>query len=217
MTVMGANYFFDSANPDNAGTSALETLRELHKALSRRTTTTVYDKQNRVDSITSDQDVLNNVPEAVRTLAKDQLDAEYLKKTANQELAKLPADPVNKGDSWQRTESVNFGAGQVMTFESRYTYEGTIEKEGKELDKISVKVQKIDFGIENSPLPLTVKTSQLKADETEGTILFDRARGQSIESHSNLRITGDITFVAGDKELPAKLDLKIESSAAIKP
>src|SRR5687767_4920033 len=58
MTVMGSNYFFDSVNPDNAGTSALEMLRDLHKALSRRTSTTVFDKDNRVDSITSDQDVL---------------------------------------------------------------------------------------------------------------------------------------------------------------
>jgi hypothetical protein len=217
MTVMGANYFFDSANPDNAGTSAFEMLRELHKALSRRTATTVYDKDNRVDSITSDQDVLNNVPEAVRNLAKSQLDPEHLKKAANQELAKLPNEAVSKGDSWQRTETANFGAGQVMTFEMRYTYEGTVEKDGRSLDKISVKVLKVDFGLQDSPLPLTVKGSQLKAAESEGTILFDRQRGQAVESTSNLRITGDIAFAAGNMDLPSKLDLKIETSTVIKP
>jgi hypothetical protein len=217
MTVMGSNYFFDSANPDNAGSSALEMFRDLHKAISRRTSTVVYDKDNRVDTVINDQDVLNNVPEAVRNLAKDQLDPEYLKKAANQELAKLPTEAVKQGDSWQRTESVNFGAGQVMTFETRYTYEGTVEKDGRTLDKIAVQVLKVDFGFENSPLPLTVKNSQLKPAESEGVILFDRQRGQTAESNSKLRITGDILFVAGDQELPSKLDLKMESGATVKP
>ncbi len=217
MTVMGSNYFFDSANPDNAGTSALEMFREVHKALAERTSTTVYDKANRVDSIVSEQDVLNNVPETIRNLAKDQLEPEYLKKAANQELDKLPSEPVNKGDSWQRNETAKFGAGQVMTFETRYTYEGTVEKDGRTLDKISVKVLKVDFNIENSPLPLTVKQSQLKPAESEGTILFDRQRGQTVESSAKLRITGDITFTAGGQELPSKLDLKIESNSLTKP
>jgi hypothetical protein len=170
-----------------------------------------------VDSITLDQDILANVPEAVRNLAKSQLDSEYLKKAANQDIAKLPTDPVNKGDSWQRTEVVNFGAGQIMTFETRYTYEGTVEKDGRQLEKIKVETLKVDFGLENSPLPLTVKESKLKPAESSGTILFDRQRGHSVESTASLRITGDLTFVAGGNELPSKLDLKMESSAFVKP
>jgi len=217
MTVMGANYFFDSANPDNAGTSALEILRDVHKALTRRTTTIVYDKDNHVQSIESDVDVLSNANETVRALAKSQLDPENLKKIANQELAKLPSDPVNKGDSWQRTESVNFGSGQVMTFETRYTYEGTVQKDGRPLEKITAKVEKVDFALQDSPLPLTVKAAQLKPAESETTILFDTARGQAVESTSNLHITGELTFVAANQELPAKLDLKIESSSVMKP
>jgi hypothetical protein len=217
MTVMGSNYFFDSANPDKAGTSALEILRELHKALARQTTTIVYDKDNRVEAVSSDQDVLNNVPEAVRNLAKSQLDPEYLKKVANQELDKLPSEPVSKGDSWQRSEPIDLGGGQVMTFHNRYTYEGTVEKDGRTLDKISLEVLKVDFALQNSPLPITLKSSQLKPAESAGTILFDREQGRTVESTSNVRITGELTFVAGDQDLPSKLDLKMESSTIIMP
>jgi hypothetical protein len=51
MAVQGQNYSFDSANPDNKGSSQLEILRDIHKALARRVSTTVLDKDNRVYAI----------------------------------------------------------------------------------------------------------------------------------------------------------------------
>lgn len=215
-TVMGQNYFFDSANPDTAGSSALEVLRPLHKALSRSTTVKNYDKDNRLQTIEQDQNALNTVSEEVQKLVKSQLDPEYQKKTANQDLEKFPTDPVKKGDSWQRTETVNFGAGQVMTFQSRYTYEGTVEKDGKTLDKVTQKVESVDYTLQDSPLPFTVKGSQLKAAESDTTMLLDRKLGAIVDSKSALRITGEITFVIGGNDVPAKLDLKIESTAVLK-
>src|SRR5688500_9228265 len=47
MSAQGLQYSFDSANPDNTGTSPLEMLRPIHKALSKSATTIVYDKNNR--------------------------------------------------------------------------------------------------------------------------------------------------------------------------
>jgi hypothetical protein len=176
MVVMGQNYSFDSASPDTKGTSQLEILRDVHKALAKRMTTTVLDKTNRVYAIENDQDVLSGLPPELQALVKSQLDPENIKKAANQELDSLPTEPVSKGDSWQRTESANFGAGQVMTFQTKYTYEGTVEKAGKTLDKITTKTLSVDFSLQDSPLPFTVKGSDLKATESEGVILFDRER-----------------------------------------
>jgi surface antigen len=216
MTVMGQNYSFDSNSPDTKGTSALEILRDVHKALAKRMTTTVLDKENRVYAIESDQDVLSGVPAELQPLIKGQLDPENLKKAANQEIDTLPTEPVNKGDSWQRAQSANLGAGQVMTFQNKFTYEGTVEKNGKTLDKIVLKTLSVDFALQDSPLPLKLKGSELKATESEGTILFDREIGQVVETTNSIRIEGEITFAINDMDLPAKLDLKMQSGVVVK-
>ncbi len=216
MVVMGQNYSFDSAAPDAKGTSPLEALRDIHKALARRISTTVYDKDNRVYAVESDQDVLSSLPEELQKIAKSQLDPANLKKAANQQLDQLTAEPVNKGDSWQRSESVNFGAGQVMTFQNKYTYEGTIEKDGKKLERITTKATSVTFALEDSPLPFTLKGSDLKTEESEGVMLFDRELGQVVESTSSVRITGEITFVFNNMDLPSKLDLKITAGVVVK-
>jgi Family of unknown function (DUF6263) len=208
--VMGTEYLFDSSNPDKAGGGALEVMRPLHKALSQRVTTTVYDKTNAVQAIEFDQDVLSQVSDDVRAIAKSQIDPENLKRETNEELKRLPDMPVKKGDSWERTEKSNLGAGQVMTIVTKYTYEGEVEKNGVKLDRISSKQVSVDFALEDSPLPFTVKSSDLKATEAKGELLFDRKLGQVVESTSSTRIVGGITFVVNNMDLPSKLDLKIE-------
>jgi hypothetical protein len=214
--VMGQNYSFDSASPDTKGTSQLEILRDVHKALAKRVTTTVLDKMNRVYAIESDQDVLAGLPPEIQALAKGQLDPENLKRAANQEIDSLPTESVSKGDSWQRTESANFGGGQVMTFQTKYTYEGTVEKGGKSLDKITSKTLSVSFSLQDSPLPFTVKGSELKATESESVTLFDREVGQVVETTSSVRIEGDITFSVNNMDLPSKLDLKMQTGVVVK-
>jgi hypothetical protein len=216
MGIMGQTYSFDSSSPDVKGSSPFEMLRDVHKALSKRMTSTVLDKQNRVHAIESDQDVLSSLPPEVQAIAKSQVDPEYLKKAANQELDSLPTEAVSKGDSWQRTEQANFGAGQIMTFQVKYTYEGTVEKDGKQLDKVTTKTLSVDFSLQDSPLPLQLKGSDLKAAESEGVILFDRQLGRVVESNSSIRITGDIMFAVNNMDLPSQLDLKMQSSTMLK-
>jgi hypothetical protein len=216
--VQGTDYVFDSANPDKAGGGALEMLRPVHKALSRRTTITSYGKDNKISQIAFDQDVLNDLSDDLRKLVKGQLDPDALKKAANEELERLPAEPVKKGDSWERITNANLGAGQIMRIATRYTYDGEIEKDGKKLEKIVTKVLSTDFSLEaDSPLPLTVKGSDLKPAESKGELLFDRELGQVISSTSSVQIVGDITFVINNMELPSKLDLKIETSMQPRP
>lgn len=210
--VMGTEYVFDSANPDKASGSALEMLRPVHKAMVRRTATTVYDKNNKITQVEFDQDVLNDLTDDVRKLVKGQFDPEAIKKAANEEIEKLPLDPVKKGDTWERTTRMNLGAGQVMTVATRYTYDGEIEKNGRKLEKVVSKVRSTDFALEDSPLPFTVKSSELKPAESKGEFLFDRVLGQVIESSSMVQIVGDMTFVINNQELPVKLDLKMETS-----
>jgi hypothetical protein len=214
--VMGMNYDFDSANPDAKGDSPLEMLRDVHKALSQRVSTTIYDKDNHVEAVQLDKDIVGGLPVEVQKLVKSQLDPEAMKKEANERLDQLPSEPVKQGDTWQRTTTANFGAGQVMTFLTELKYEGPVEKDGKKLDKITTKTLKVDFALQDSPLPFTLKSSDLKPEDCKGEILFDRELGRAVETTSTLHVTGDITFVANGADLPAKLDLKMETTTTAK-
>jgi hypothetical protein len=216
MSVMGMGYDFDSANPDNKGESQLEALRDFHKALAKRTTTLVYDKSNRVDAIESDQTAINALGADVQSIVKSQLDPNALKEAANEEQDQIKRDPVKPGDTWQRSSTMNFGAGQMMQFKTEYTYAGPVEKDGRKLDKITSKTLEVNYMLQNSPLPLGLKNSDLKAAESEGTMLFDREIGRVVDSNSKMRITGDLTFTINDMNLPAKLDLKIQRSSVVK-
>jgi hypothetical protein len=211
--IQGTEYIFDSSNPDKASGSALEMLRPVHKALAGRVSTTVFDKEGKVVQVEFDQDPLNGLTDDVRNLVKDEVDPEKIKKAANDEIDRLPAEPVTKGESWERTAKRGLGAGQFLTVTTRYTYDGEIDKAGKKLDQISSKVLAVDLTLEDSPLPLTIKSTDLKAAESKGELIYDRAQGRVISTTSSVRIVGDITFVVNNMELPSKLDLKMETSS----
>ena len=209
-------YRFDSANPDDKGGSPLEILRDVHKALATQTKTVVHDKDNRVVEIKSDDDTLSKLPEQVQALARSQLDPDYQKEAANQGLDIIPSEPVKKGDSWERTSTADFGAGQSMEFVTKYTYEGTVESGGRTLDKISAETVSVKFSLaDDSPLPIDLKDSELKVTESENTVLFDREAGAIVESKETIRIEGEITFEANGQELPSELDLKIKSEVTV--
>ena len=94
----------------------------------------------------------------------------------------------------------------------------TGEKDGRKLDKIVTKVLSTEFSLEpDSPLPLTVKGSELKPAESKGELLFDRELGQVVSSASSIQIVGELTLVINNMELPSKLDLKIETSMQPRP
>jgi len=216
MEVMGQAYHFDSANPENKGESPLEILRDVHKGLAKQKTTTAYDKFNRVTSVERELDIGNSLPTEVQSLVKSQLDPTNLKNAANEELDQIKSDPIKKGDTWQRARTGDFGGGQAMTFQTEYTYACTVDKDGRTLDKIASKVLSVNFALNNSPLPLTLKDSDLKVPESEGVILFDRQRGQIVDSTQSMRFTGEMTFTINGMDLPAKLDLKMQTAGVVK-
>jgi hypothetical protein len=211
--LQGTDYVFDSSNPDKVGSSPLEMLRPMQKASLQRITTTTFDKNNRVSNIEFDQDPLNGLSDDARKLFKGQFETEKLKETANQELDRLPTDPVKVGDVWERTSKLNLEGGQVMTLTTRYTYIGETEKNGRKLDQIDSQVLSVDYALAaDSSLPFTLKSSELKASDSKGKLLFDRQAGTIVSGTATLQIKGDLTFVINNNDLPSKLDLKIETT-----
>lgn len=211
VTTPGAEYLFDSKSPETKGSSPLEAMRPLHKALVQQVVTLVHDKDNALTDVEFDQQFLNGLDPNLQSIIKGQLDPETLKNQAKQKVAQLPTDPVQPGDSWERTESLNLGSGQTMTFRSKYRYEGAVEKDGKTLDKITFDVLEVGFAIENSPVQLQVKGTKLKPEKSGGSILFDRELGNVVEEDETAHVLGTIDFEINGMPLPAELDLKIES------
>jgi hypothetical protein len=207
-------FLYDSKEPDEKGTTPLEYLREYYKWSMGKKVKVVYGKDFKVESVETDTTGFEDLSEQVKQQVGDPDTAANTMKTAiNQVIERFPSGPVKKGDTWKRKSDAPLGQGQVLHFESEYKYEGVIEKDGKKLHKITSKVLSADFTIAaDSTLPIKVKSADLKpADESNGVILFDMEWGNIVEQSGLGRVTGDLVFVQGEQEIPATLDLKMES------
>jgi hypothetical protein len=204
-------YDFNSKSPDAAGTSALEQVRPLHKALLQQPVTMVHDKDDAVVGVEFDQQFLNNLAPEVQALVKDQFQSDNLKRAAKQAADRLPMGLIQKGSTWERSETTNLGAGQQLTMTAKYTYEGTVDREGKPVEKVTYVIQDVKFGLDpNSPLPLKLKGSDLKPEKSGGELWFDAQAGELVEETQKIVLKGKIDFEIQNMPLPSELDLTME-------
>src|SRR5262245_55912627 len=167
----GITLMFDSGDPDKKADNALlEPVLEVLRISAKAKTTTLIDKDNNIKSI----EFSDNPAEKVGDDFKSQFDPEKRKKAAENERGILPDKPVKPGDSWAHTSEADIGGGQTLTLDTRYEYVGTEEKEGRKLDKITLKTTKVTYAMDpNAKSPLKIKSSDLKVASSEGIILFD--------------------------------------------
>jgi len=212
----GTEIAFDSAKPDaDPPGTQFDFLLDVFKATAKSTWESVMNQGNRVVAIKGRDAAFADLPESIRTAMKAQLDPEYLKAAANDELAKLPSDPVSPGDSWERTNTVRLDSGQRLTFTNKYTYEGNVQQDGKNLEKIASKTTAVDYSVEGES-PLKVLASDLKVAASEGEILFDPAYGQIVSQHNKVQVKGSLKLEVMGMEFPGQLDLTMENSVTLK-
>ena len=201
---------FDSANPDKKADNAqLEPILDIFRSVYRNPVTIDLDAQNKITAVK----LPDGEFEKLSSAAKDQLSAETLKKNVENLLQFLPDEPVKKGDTWERSSVQNLGAGQTMSFRTKYEYQGTVEKDGKTLDKITGKAFDVSFAINGNAM-LQVTKSDLKIIESESTFLFDRERGSVVSTSSKVQIAGPLTLVINAMEFAGKVDLTIEEKSS---
>jgi hypothetical protein len=213
----GVNLEFDSTKPDAPppGTQ-FDVLLDLIKVNAKSSWAVVRGPDNRVTAIEGREKVLEGLDETKKSLLQKQVDPAYLRDAANKEAEKLPNKPVNKGDTWEVTETLRLEQGQNMTFKTKYTYEGTVDHNGKQVDKIVPQVMEVSYGVDaDAPLPLKVTGSELKPMMLEGVIFFDREKGHIVESRSSVQIKGTINFEVNGQALPAQLDLTMSTSSVV--
>ena len=216
VTLKGAaSLSFDSDDPNRkADNAALEPFLDVMRAMSKAKLTLIHDKSGKVVAVEGLDKIAADVPE---TLRSDFDEAKY-KKNINQELDRLPADPVKPEDTWTRTTDLNLGSGQILSMTLEYKYIGATTESGKTFDKIEAKTTSTVFSIaDDSKLPIKVAKSDLKPTESSSTLLFDRAAGQWYSTKGKIRIQGDLNLTINGQELPGKLDLTIESETTRQP
>lgn len=206
----GITLQFDSANPDKkADNPLLEPILDIFRAAYRLPVTVVLDAKNKITDVTLPEGEYEKLPEA----AKERFEPASRKKALEQSLEYLPDGPVKKGDTWERSAEANLGSGQVMSFRTKYEYAGTVEEDGKTLDKITGKALEVSFAINGNAM-LQVTKSDLKITESENTYLFDRELGAMVKRMSKGRIVGPLTLVINGTELAGKVDLTIEEKTS---
>jgi hypothetical protein len=222
IAIAGNEFSIDSADKDaKIDNPQLAFLVDVFKALRGSSYTVVLDSKNNVKFVEGTEKNLQKVadlPPMAAAALKGRFDVERIKSEYDQSHANLPDGLVREGEPWERTESSSIGGGQTLTFKRRYEYKGTVQKDGKTLDKIAVKALDVTYKQDaNADLPAKVTKSDLKVDSSEGTILFDREAGMIVERADKTRIKGDMTMdiTAANMEFPVKLDLTLDSKTTV--
>lgn len=105
----------------------------------------------------------------------DMFSADGLKRMMSQSGLVMPKEAVAKGTSWKNKTEMKMPFGKMIA-EIDYTYDGTTDKDGRTLQKITLKPKAT---IE--PSPDAKFAMKLKAHEGKGTALFDNAAGRLLE------------------------------------
>ncbi len=213
--INGQEFAVDSADKDpKVDFPGLDFLGPLIKALQGVKYTLVLDAKGNlkhIEGVEKNLEKANDLPEAAASALKGRLDVDRIKREFEQMHGTFPDGLVREGEPWERTESMDIGGDQTLTFKKKYEYKGTVTKDGKTLDKIDVKATEVTYKQDaDTKSPAKVTKSDLKVDSGEGTLLFDRAAGNVVERREKFRITGDLTMKIMDNELPSKLDLTME-------
>ncbi len=201
----GLSLRFDSTNPGKkADIPQLEPV--LDSCRSQCLPVTVeLDAKNKIQSANLPEGEYEKLPESVR----EAFTTEVLKKGLERSLACLPDEPVKKGDRWERSTELHLGEGQVMSFRTKFEYAGTLEQDGKTLDKITGKVFEVNYSAKANPAYQITK-SDFKVIDSDGTYLFDREQGAVVLRSSKVQIGGTLTMVINGMELPGEVDLTME-------
>ena len=212
----GVELKYDSSKKVEPQGTAADFLLELFAAIPKVASTTVYDKSNRVVSVEVDKKPFEALPDNAKTLIKGRFDPDYLKTVSNSQLDRIPAKPINKGDTWSVSLTARVGGGQTLTIASTYRYEGVVQIGGRSLDRISFVTKGVKLTHNAPDSPIKVTASDLKVAKSSGALLFDRKIGQVVSEINKMHIKGKLTLNAAGKKVPAKLDLKIEKEMSLK-
>jgi hypothetical protein len=218
----GLSVSFDSAEPDaKIDPPQLAFIGDILKLMSRVRFVVVVDQANKPKAVEGTETIraeAQKLGDPARLSVMGRFDVDKIKTRIEQSNAKLPDILVRSGETWERTETLDLDAGQVITFRKKYEYLGTEKKGDLTFDKIGVKATEVTYSQDpTAQLPLRLTKSDLKIASSDGALLFDRERGYFVREHEKDHIKGSITFEANGKEIPGTLDLTFDRTTETSP
>jgi len=118
--------------------------------------------------------------------------------TVKDNLFVLPAASIAKGATWKNAVKGRSPYGKI-TGEVQFTYDGSVERDGRRVEKFSVKPK---LKIETDPTGDVVFT--VKLYESSGVVYFDNVAGRLVEATNTLRI--EVEAVALNKNFSQKTE-----------
>jgi hypothetical protein len=206
---------FDSEVPDRkAPIAQLEPILEIVRVVLKTPITQIFNKDGSVKTAEVPEGAAKDLPKEF----KNDLSPEKITAVLKEQHAILPDKAVSKGDTWTRDQEVRLGGFREVTFRIDFQYEGTVRKDGRELDRISGKVTDVAYtGEDWREGPGLVKNTELKPAKSSVEALFDRKLGRFVETKLLVQVKGDLTLEAGDKEFLAKVDITFEQGMKVLP
>jgi hypothetical protein len=115
-----------------------------------------------------------------------------IQQVLRQSLGVLPEQAVNTGDTWNRQGTVDSPQGKI-TFDSRFSYEGAQQYQGRQVERISVAtdiaLDAEDAAADGGP--------QRKPQAMTGSILFDNQSGHLFRSVTHQKLQSSTPFREG--------------------
>jgi hypothetical protein len=217
LSLGGVELEFDSNGENTPQGTQLDFMLPVLAALSKSTTTTVYDKNGDVLNIEVKAEGLDTLDGQAKAMLGGDLDSDALKERAQSELDDFNDKPVKVGDSWESETTLDLGQGALFELTSNQKYVGTVQQDRKTLHKVEIKYTEVDFGQPAAgPGAPAVTESDLEIITGTATLLFDAEKGRVVTSKFDLEVSGKITLTIADMDLPANLALEITINNTIK-
>ena len=206
----GVEIEFDSNGENTPQGTQLDFMLPLLAALSKSTTTIVYDKNGDVMKMEVKAEGLDTLDGQAKAMLGGELDSDALTEKAQNVLDDFHDKPVKVGDSWESETTLDLGQGAVFELTSSQKYVGTVQQDGKTLHQVEIKYTEVDFEQPAAtPGAPAVTESDLEIITGTSTLLFDAEKGRIVTSKLNLEVAGEITLTIANMDLPAKLTLEI--------
>jgi Family of unknown function (DUF6263) len=135
----------------------------------------------------------------------DLLTPEGLKRMMSQSGLVMPQEAVEKGAKWKRKNEMKLPFGKMVA-EVDYTYEGPADKDGRALEKITLKPKATIEPNPNAPFLL-----KLKSQDGSGTAFFDNSAGRLLEltNVQNLEMEIEVMGMAISQKMTQTMTMKL--------
>src|SRR5262249_23942490 len=131
-----------------------------------------------------------------------------LKHMMDQSGLNLPKDAVAKGSSWDQKMDLKTGM-MAMKVEIANTLDAPVKRDGKELQRVSMKPKITLESKEKSPAQI-----KLKSQDNKGTAYFDNAAGRLVETNMTQKLEMAVTVKVMDQEM--ELGQKMDQTVTLK-